>query len=538
MNEMVAIISTFSIAIAINIFLKRYGIPTIIGYIFTGLIISKVFGLHSGHDDTLAHIAEFGIVFLMFTIGLEFSITQLRIMREEVFVNGALQVSLSALLFFTLATIFFDIDLRSSIVIGAAISLSSTAIVLKILNESGQIGTEFGKKSLGILLFQDIAVIPILLLVDILTNSDQSIGTLLFYTLIDAIIALSILFVFGKYIVERILELSYSSNEIYIASILLIVIASSYLAHIFGFSYSLGAFIAGMTIAETKYKHQIEADLIPFRDLLLGLFFITIGMQIDISFIGAHLAKILILLVLIMLFKAAMIYLILFRKTTNRTAFKSAFALSQIGEFSMVVLALSNSSSLIDNGIVQILLATVVLSMIITPFILNNLSAIADIVVPEDVPDLPIIDGSKYENHIIVCGYANTGKGVVKKLIRKNIPHIIIEHDLKLVEQARRAKRNIVLGNAAQIELLEALNIHKASAVIVAIDNFQKLHLVVDTIKSMGQDIDIIVKVANRKEYEFLQEYDLKHVLNRADIMSGILVEEALHCKLNLKKEQ
>jgi len=536
MNEvMIVIIATFTIAITLNIFLKRYGIPTIIGYIFTGLIISKAFGLHSGHDDTLSHVAEFGIVFLMFTIGLEFSIAHLKSMKEEVFVNGALQVSLTALFFFILITILLDIPIKSAIIIAAAISLSSTAIVLKVLNESGKISSEFGKKSLGVLLFQDIAVIPILLMVDIFTNTDQSLGMLLLYTFFEAIIALSILFVFGKYLVERILELSYSSNEIYIASILLIVIASSYLAHLFGFSFSLGAFIAGMTIAETKYKHQIEADLIPFRDLLLGLFFITIGMQIDIAVIAKNISIIIMLLFSIMILKAFMIYWIIIRKTPKRTAFKSALALSQIGEFSMVVLALANSSALVDNHIIQILLATIVLSMIATPFILNNLSRIADIFASETIPDTPI-RCENCANHIIVCGYANTGKSIVKKLIEKNIPYIIIEHDIKLVEQAKEADLNIMLGNAAQISLLEKLNVRKASGVIVAIDNFHKLHLVIDTIKSISQDIDVIAKVANKKEYDVLAQYKLKHVLNRADIMSDIIVQEALSCNLSDKR--
>ena len=457
-------------------------------------------------------------------------------MKEEVFVNGALQVSLTALFFFILITILLDIPIKSAIIVAAAIALSSTAIVLKVLNESGKISSQFGKKSLGVLLFQDLAVIPILLMVDIFTNTDQSLGMLLLYTLFEAIIALSILFIFGKYLVERILELSYSSNEIYIAAVLLIVIASSYLAYLFGFSYSLGAFIAGMTIAETKYKHQIEADLIPFRDLLLGLFFITIGMQIDIAVIVGNIAVIVMLLFGIMLFKALLIYAILIRKAPKRTAFKAALALSQIGEFSMVVLALANSSSLVDNHIIQILLATIVLSMIATPFILKNLSRIADIVFVETLPDTPI-SCDMCANHIIVCGYANTGKSVVKKLIARNIPYIIIEHDPKLVEEAKELDRNIILGNAAQVSLLEKLHVHTASSVIVAIDNFQKLHLVVDTIKSISPNIEVIVKVANKKEQELLAPYNIKHVLNRAHIMSGIIVNEALSCKISDKKE-
>jgi len=151
---------------------------------------------------------------------------------------------------------------------------------------------------------------------------------------------------------------------------------------------------------------------------------------------------------------------------------------------------------------------------------------------PEPIPQTPI-QCESCVNHIIVCGYANTGKSIVKKLIEKNIPYIIIEHDLKLVEQAKRAKRNIILGNATQVSLLEKLNIHKASAVIVAIDNFQKLHLVIDTIMSISKEIDIIAKVANKQEQELLEEYNLKHVLNRADIMAQIIVDEALSCKLS-----
>jgi len=527
---MIIIISTFAIATLLNIILKKFGVPTIIGYIFTGVVITALFGLRDTSDE-IEHIAEFGIVFLMFTIGLEFSIAHLKSMKEEVFINGLLQVTISSIIFFVIIHIIIGIDIKSSIIIASAISLSSTAIVLKVLNESDKINSSFGKKALGILLFQDIAVIPILLMVDIFTNSNQSISTLLFYTLINAIIALSIMFIFGKYIVERFLEISSSSNEIYIASILLIVLASSYLAHTLGFSYSLGAFIAGMTIAETKYKHQIEADLIPFRDLLLGLFFITIGMGIDINIVVNNILLILLLVVVIMSIKAVIIYSIIIYKSYPRVAFKSALSLSQIGEFSLVILSIASGYSLVEDNIVQILIPSIVISMIFTPFILNHLADISDIVIKEDPLDVEVCSRG-YSNHIIVCGYSATGKSIVKKLKKRKIPYVIIEHNIKLVEQAKRTNKNIIFGNATQVSLLEKLDIKKASAVIIAMENFKKINMVIDRVKSISNDIDVIAKVVNKKEAKLLEEYNLKHIVNRSDIMSELLLEEALSCKL------
>ena len=529
---MIIIISTIAIATLLNIVLKKFDIPTIIGYIFTGIIISKIFGFDDGSSENINHLAEFGIVFLMFTIGLEFSIEHLKQMKVEVFVNGLLQVSLSSIFFFIISYYILNIEISSSLILAAAISLSSTAIVLKIMNENETINSKFGKKSLGILLFQDIAVIPILIMVDILSTNNESLSIVLLTTLIDAIIVLSVLFIFGKYIVENFLKIASVSNEIYIASVLLIVLASSYMAHIFGFSYSLGAFIAGMTIAETKYKHQIEADLIPFRDILLGLFFITIGMQIDTNVILNNFVLILSLLVIIMTVKSFLIFFIIQHKSSSKTAIKTALSLSQVGEFSLVILAIANSNSLIDSTIMQIFIPVIVLSMIITPFILKNIIILSNLIIKEKkIVDIDII-GSKYSKHIIICGYSNTGKDIVKNLELKKIPYIIIEHDIKIVEEAKKENKNIIFGNATQISLLNALNIKEASSVILAIDKFKKLQMVINTINSISKDIDIVAKVSNQDEYDILKEYNIKHILNRSEVMSNILLQEALNCKI------
>lgn len=264
---------TVAIAIVLNVIFKKFEIPTIIGYIAAGEIISEIYHL-SGKGE-ITHIAEFGIVFLMFTIGLEFSFKHLMAMKQEVFLNGSLQMLTCGFVFMLLAIGILGLGDKSATIVGFALALSSTAVVLKILNDNGDINEQYGRKALGILLFQDIAVIPLLLLVDIFSSNNQNIEKLLFTSLISALILITLLFFIGKYLVDRIFRLIIhtSSQEIFISTVLFMVIGASFLANYFGFSYSLGAFIAGALIAETKYKHKIEADLIPFRDLLLGLFF-------------------------------------------------------------------------------------------------------------------------------------------------------------------------------------------------------------------------------------------------------------------------
>ena len=278
-------ITTMAIATLLNVVLKRFNMPTVIGYILTGAIIATVFDIQLHGNQTLEHIAEFGVVFLMFTIGLAFSVEHLKNMKNEVFVIGFLQVFLTGTVLAIAATFFFDIPYKTAIIVGAGLALSSTAIVLKILNESGLIKSEFGRNSLGILIFQDIAVIPILLMITIFTNDDKTLSALLTETALNAVIALGILIILGKYVLRHFFRIVSNTNskEIYMGSILLTVVGASYIAEHFGFSYSLGGFIAGMMIADTLYKYQVEADLIPFRDLLLGVFFVSVGLQININ---------------------------------------------------------------------------------------------------------------------------------------------------------------------------------------------------------------------------------------------------------------
>ena len=524
---LIGLIVTIAIATVVNVFLKKIDIPTVIGYIITGLTISQLYHFGEHEKETLEQLAEFGIVFLMFTIGLEFSIAQMKSMKREVFVYGTLQVVLSTVLFTFITHLFFDIAVKSAIVIGMGLSLSSTAIVIKILNEKGEIHSGYGRVTLGVLLFQDLAVIPMLLMISIFTSENASISELITQTVISAAIVFVIIFIVGKFFIERFFDwvVNSDSEEIFLAAVFLIVIAASVLAEHFGFSYTLGAFLSGMTIAETKYRFKVESDLVPFRDILLGVFFVTIGMQIDLNIIVEYGGTIVGLVVLIMSLKALVLFLALHLFMQNRSALKSAFALMQVGEFGLAIFALASANGLITSEVNQIMIVTIVLSMILTPFILKNISSLADLlfVEPTNLRERALVSVG-FDKHIIVCGYGAVGKQLVKKLKKNNTLYVILEHDVKLVDEAiENGEENIFLANAARKNILEHFGIKKALAVVTAVNNAHQLRLICENIDSFGEEINSVVTVKNKSQEESISDLNITHVINRRETITDLL---------------
>ena len=540
-NALLILIITISISTILNVILKKYDIPTIIGYVLAGFAISSIFHFAEDSKVMLSHLAEFGIVFLMFTIGLEFSVKHLRKMKKEVFVFGGLQVMLTGLFFTLISRFLFDLETKSSIVVGFALALSSTAIVLKILNENNQIHSGYGRIALGILLFQDLAVIPILLMVSFFTSQTQSVPVLLLETLVSAIVVFLILFVIGKYFLEKFFDwiMSTSSEEIFLVAVLLTVMGASFLAHVFGFTYSLGAFIGGMMIAETKYRYRIEADLIPFRDILLGVFFVTVGMLIDWHSLVSYGHIILGLLISIMLLKGLIIFAILRFFVQKRTAHKTSLALFQVGEFSLAIFALAYSNHLVSDMVNQIMIITIVLSMIITPFVLKNIKEIADRLYkePTELRERALQSGD-YRDHIIVCGYGPVGRRLVKQFRKRNLLYIILEHDVKIVDkEIAKGEEAIYFANAAQKMVLSHFNVNDCCAIIVTIENEIQRQLICENITSFNSEINSIVKVNNKKEEEMIASLGIKHIINARDTIADMLAAEALSCHLELKKK-
>lgn len=534
------IVAATSIALILNLILRKIHLPTIIGYILTGTIIAYGFDLHTAVDNhELREIAEFGVVFLMFTIGLEFSLNHLKKMKREVFFTGSLQIIITALFVFIISKFIIGFETQTSLIIGMALSLSSTAIVLKTFNETKEINKPYGRRVLGILIMQDIAVIPILLMISFFSMTENG-GSLFFTiakTILAAIVLLSLLYFSGKYLLEPFLRYvsATKSDELFVASVLLLAVGSAYLAYYFGFSYSLGAFIAGMMISETKFKHQVEADLIPFRNILLGVFFITVGMQINFKIITDYILIILVLLPLVMGLKYGVIYALVRYEDNKRTAFKTALSLIQIGEFSLAILELARSQNLIDTTYSQILIVTIVISMILTPIILKNLSKAAAKLIPEDV--MMITDthnvSSDTENHVIVLGYGKFGQAIVKELKVFGQKYVILEHNVKFYQVGKDEDEPIVFGNAAQRHILNSLNITKASAVIVAVNNPESLHLICQAVGELTLNSKTIVTVSNEIEKDSLMDLNIEHIIVETNQIARAVVDEVLYCRLD-----
>lgn len=533
------IVSTITIALIVNLILKRFHLPTIIGYIFTGTIIAYAFNLHDAvHNHELKEIAEFGVVFLMFTIGLEFSIEHLKKMKREVFFTGSLQIGVTTVFVFLISYFILKLDMTTSLILGMALSLSSTAIVLKTFNETNEISKPYGKRVLGILIMQDIAVIPILLMISFFTmGDDKSIAYMILETTIAAVILLTLLYFSGKYLLEPFLNhvSQTKSDELFVASVLLLAIGSSYLAHYFGFTYSLGAFVAGMLIAETKFKHQVEADLIPFRNILLGVFFITVGMQINFTVIYQYAWVILLLLPILMGIKYIIIYSIVRIDANKRIAFKTALSLIQIGEFSLAILELARSQDLVDQTYSQVLIVTIVISMVLTPIILKNLSKAAAKLIPEDV--MMVCNAYNVEpdtdNHVVVLGYGRFGQSIVNELKALDQKYVIVEHNMKFFQLGQDRGEPIVFGNAAQKHILNSVNITKSSAVIVAVHNPEALHIICEAIDELTHNTKTIVTVSTEEEKEMLDGLHLEHIIVETKQISRSVVDEVMICRLD-----
>lgn len=536
-NALVYIVLALGISILVNIFLKRVGISQIIGYILTGTIIVYAFDLREiGNSHSLELVGEFGIVFLMFTIGLEISLAKMGCMKKEIFGNGSLQVGLTTLVTYFINIYFFNFDAKTSIIIALAFSLSSTAVVLSYLKASKEIHSPYGQKSTGILIFQDIAVIPILILIGFLTSeANESVWVILSDTFISALVVLILLFVVGKKIMTWLLHFSASSGleELFMGSVLFIVITASLWAHYMGFTYSLGAFVAGMIIAETRYHHKVEADIAPFKDILLGTFFVVVGMKIDINMFISNIGLIVGLFLAVLVLKTAIIYILMRLSSAHAVSLKTALALSQIGEFSFVIFAVASMGNIIDEEIVNFLVLVVIFSMIVTPFIISKINIIVEYFTKEDSIAPEIISLDKKSNHIVVCGYSVIGKFVAKSLDDLKMSYVIIDNSPKHVIEAINDGREAYLGDMSKLSILDALQVENASGVIVTLDNIDKKRLICEAVLTHTQDVNLVVKVVSLEEKEKLEDLDINVIVDGKLEVAKVLVKSMLTCRLN-----
>lgn len=533
------IIAALGLSIVINIFLKKIGISQIIGYILTGTIIVYAFDLRdAGHSHELEMIADFGIVFLMFTIGLEISLAKMGNMKKDIFGNGLMQVTFTSLVVYLVAHYFFGLENQPSLIIALAFSLSSTAVVLSYLKASKEIYTSYGQSATGILIFQDIAVIPILILIGFLTNEgNESVTTILWHTFSSAVIVVGILLTVGKRIVAWLLHFSASSDldELFMGSVLFIVIGASLFASAMGFTYSLGAFVAGMIIAETKYHHKVEADIAPFKDILLGTFFVVVGMKIDVTLFVENLGVIVGFFFLVLVVKMLIIFLLLRLSSNSANSLKTAMLLSQVGEFSFVIFALAASGGIIAQDLASLLVLIVIFSMMVTPFFIGKVSPFVDKFIKEKdiVTDMSALQ--EREDHVIVCGYSVVGKFVTKYLEDLDAPFIVIDNSNKHVKEALEDGIECYLGDASKSSIVEALHVEKAAAIIVTLDNITKKRLICEAVLKVAKNANLIVKVVSLEEKEQLQDLDITTIVDGKVEVARVLVERMISCQLNYR---
>ncbi|MBA1437658.1 MAG: cation:proton antiporter [Epsilonproteobacteria bacterium] len=535
-NILLYVVAALGVSTVLNIALKRAKISPIIGYIFTGVLLTYIFDLSDvAHSHELEYIGEFGIVFLMFTIGLEISLSKMRTMKMLIFGNGIAQVSLTALAVYAMAHYIFDVASLAALMISLAFALSSTAVVLTHLKQSKEIYASYGQRATGILIFQDIAVIPILILIGFLSNEGQEdITTILLHTFMSAFVILLVMFTIGRKLIEWLLHFSANSelDELFMASVLFIVTAASLMADFMGFTYSLGAFVAGMIIAETKYFHKVEADIAPFKDILLGTFFVVVGMKIDALMFVENFGTIMSVFLMVFILKTIITFGVVAITYKPLTGLKTGLAIAQVGEFSFVIFAVASAGNLLEEQLASLLVLVVIFSMILTPFFIPHVKKIAEFILHAKSSIPEVIDMVHRKDHVIVCGYGVVGKFVTQYLDEYGVEYIIIDNSPKHVREALEQNLEVYLGDMSKRSIVEALHVKDSAAVIVTLDNPDKKQLICEAVLKQTKDANLIVKAVSKEEKERLKNLQAPIVIDGKVEVARVLVERVMSCQL------
>jgi CPA2 family monovalent cation:H+ antiporter-2 len=461
-------------------------LPPILGYLVVGVLIGPNALALAKDSAAVKYLAEFGVVFLMFVIGLEFNLHKLRAMRSLVFGLGLSQVVLTiagallgnALLIwaYSFTARPWELGYGGALVLGSAVAMSSTAIVVKLMADRLELDAEHGKRVMGVLLFQDLAVVPLLVLIPALGTPGGDMAATLGWALLKAAALLALLLTGGRQAMRWWLTLvaRRKSEELFVLNLLLVTLGLAWLTEHAGLSLALGAFVAGMLVAETEYKHQVETDIRPFHDVLLGLFFITIGMKLDWRPLLDQWFLVLLLTTVPVLAKAALVALLARAfGTAPGTSLRTGLYLAQAGEFGFVLLTLGADGGLVAPQWVSPVLASMVLSMLATPFIVMYSNRIVARLSATDwmLQSVALTTIAKKsiasEAHVIICGYGRSGQNLARLLDGEQIPYMALDLDPDRVRQAAAAGQSVVFGDAARLRSLMAAGLARARAGVV-----------------------------------------------------------------------
>jgi len=499
-------------AVVVVIVCRLVRLPPILGYLLVGIVVGPRGLRWIPDNEDVRALAEFGVVFLMFSIGLEFSLPQLRAMRRGVFGLGLAQVVATA----AGATVALDLlgyPWQTGVALGGALAMSSTAIVSKMLAERMELGTPHGRDVMSILLFQDLAVVAFLIIIPALARPGAELAGALALAALKAGLALLVILVVGQRPMRGWFRLvaRMRSSELFVLNVLLVTLGLAAITGLAGLSFALGAFLAGMLIAETEFRYQVEEDIKPFRDVLLGLFFITIGMALDLRVVAEQIgwvvlllfvpvgAKLLLIVGLERLFGAPL-----------ATALRTGFYLAQAGEFALVLLALATQNGIVPNRFAQPVLAAMILSMLLAPLVIQFAQPLVRRLTANDwlarAAELTQIAARTMgrQDHVIVCGYGRSGQNLVRMVEREDIPYVALDSDPARVREAAADGSSVVYGDASRREALVSAGLSKARALVITFADTAVALKILHHVQQLRSDLPVIVRTLDDSEIDRL----------------------------------
>ncbi len=517
-------------AVAVVVLFRQLSMPAILGYLIVGAIIGPNALAFVPDTENQRYLAEFGVVFLMFSVGLEFSLPQLNNMRRTVFGFGALQVA-SIVALGVAGSALSGLSWREGIVVGGVLAMSSTAIISKMLADRMQLHSEYGRQVMGVLLFQDLAVIPLLVLIPALALTKGEIAWTIGVALVKAAIVLAIVLFLGQRLMRPLFDLvaRQRSSELFVLFVLLVTLGLAWTTEVSGLSLSLGAFLAGMLISETEYRYQVEDYIKPFRDVLLGLFFVTIGMLLDARALLANFAAVAGVFALLLAVKFLVIFA-LARAFGNAkpTSLRAALALAPAGEFGFVLISLAQREGSLGPVTLQVVLAAALLSMLVAPVILSNMERMVLYFVESEWTERAValhtlaVKSMATKGHVIVCGYGRSGQALAQFLELEKVGVIALDSDPQRVREAAAAGDSVVFGDASRREVLVAAALSRAVAVVVSFADTPRALSILAHVRELRPELPVIVRTFDDSDVQRLKEAGAAEIV--AEVVEGSLM--------------
>ncbi|RPD91790.1 potassium transporter KefB [Aureibaculum marinum] len=500
-------------SILIVFLLQRLKLPSILGFLVTGIIIGPHGLSLIKASDQIEVISEIGVILLLFVIGMELSIKQLASIKNTVFIGGSLQVGLS-ILFSGVTYYFLGKTMEEAVFVGFLFSLSSTAIVLKILQDRNEMKTAHGRNALAILIFQDIVVVPMMLITPILSGASENVTMSIIMLVVKSIIVVIITIVSARYIVPKLMYAVAKTNskELFLLTTIAICFAVAFLTSEAGLSLALGAFLAGLIISESEYSHQATSIILPFRELFTSIFFISIGMLLDLAFFFEHIGIILLLVMAVFLVKTlATSIAVAVLRYPPKTVLLTGLSLFQIGEFAFILSTIGMEYGLLSHEVNQYFLSVSIVSMIFTPFVIMFSHTISDKFLStklgrridnnvfSDTENEDVLD-HELSNHLIIIGFGINGSNLAKAAQYADIPYVVIEMNASIVKKSKQEGIPILFGDASEPHILDTANLTKARSVVIAISNKEVTKTVIRNIRETSRSVHILVRTKYVRE--------------------------------------